>query len=313
MDSDLAKMMHIEKIKNDNHLLDHLHIHHKSLSAKIYPNLGGSLQELVVNDIIIIDGISDDDAGLEDYKATYKSSVLFPFPNRIKDGAYEFKGANYRFPVNEPAVNNAIHGLVYNKEFEVSATRSDQENASVALMYRSDGNEKGFPFPFELILTYTIDSSGNLSLQFDIKNTGENVFPYGLGWHPYFLADDLDHSRLSFPSKEFYVCDERSLPVKTTDSPLPENFEMASKKFDDAYSLHAGECTFESDAYALTLAFHGPDESYLQVYTPPHGKSIALEPMTCIANSFNSKLGLRELLPGTSASWKIEMALTIKS
>ncbi len=304
--------MHTDKISASNSLLNHIHIHHETLSAKIYPNLGGSIQELIVNKVKIIDGISNDQKGLDDYAVTYKSSVLFPFPNRIEDGSYKYMETKYRFPINEPSVNNAIHGLIYNKAFEISSIQSEEEISTVVLTYSSNGSTPGFPFPFELKLTYTIYATGNLKLRFDIANKGESPFPYGMGWHPYFMADPLHDSTLSFPSRDFYVCNKRSLPVNMTTSGLSETFKMDDSTFDDAYSLNRSECLFQSKSYNLKLDFDYPEGTFLQVYTPPHRKSIALEPMTCVANSFNNKIGLKELLPGTSDSWCIHLDLNVK-
>jgi len=303
--------MKIDKINNPNKLLEHIRISSDSLSAKIYPNLGGSLQELIVNKVNIIDGIRNDESGLKDYANSYKSSILFPFPNRIEDGAYEFMGETHQLPVNEPSVNNAIHGLVYNKEFEVTSMTSDKKWASLELTYNSNGSSVGFPFHFKLKLTYTISATGSMNLSFDLVNQGNLPFPYGMGWHPYFKTEQLTTSVLSFPSKDFYACNDRSLPVKTLKSALPSSFMMKDRKFDDAYSLHKSECGFETEPYKLNFDFDYPDGSYIQVYTPPHGKSIAIEPMTCVANSFNNGIGLKELLPGESDTWKIQMDLEI--
>ena len=304
--------MKIDKINNPNKLLEHIQISNENLSAKIYPNLGASLQELIVNKVNIIDGITNDESGLKDYANTYKSSILFPFPNRIEDGAYEFMGATHQFPVNELSVNNAIHGSVYNKEFKVTSMGSDENIATVAFTYNSNGSSAGFPFPFELKLTYKISATGSVTLSFDLVNQGNIPFPYGMGWHPYFKTEQLATSTLSFPSKDFYACDERSIPVKTLASALPSSFMMKDTKFDDAFSLHKSECSFNSKSYTLSFDFDCPDGAYLQVYTPPHGKSIAIEPMTCVANSFNNKIGLKELLPGKSDTWMIHMNLDIK-
>jgi len=304
--------MKIDKINNPNKLLEHIQISNENLSAKIYPNLGASMQELIVNKVNIIDGITNDESGLKDYANTYKSSILFPFPNRIEDGAYEFMGATHQFPVNELSVNNAIHGSVYNKEFKVTSMGSDENIATVAFTYNSNGSSAGFPFPFELKLTYKISATGSVTLSFDLVNQGNIPFPYGMGWHPYFKTEQLATSTLSFPSKDFYACDERSIPVKTLASALPSSFMMKDTKFDDAFSLHKSECSFNSKSYTLSFDFDCPDGAYLQVYTPPHGKSIAIEPMTCVANSFNNKIGLKELLPGKSDTWTIHMNLDIK-
>ena len=52
--------MHIEQVADSNKLLEYIHIKNEKVSAKIYPNLGGSLHELMINGLRIIDGISHD-------------------------------------------------------------------------------------------------------------------------------------------------------------------------------------------------------------------------------------------------------------
>jgi aldose 1-epimerase len=47
----------------------------------------------------------------------------------------------------------------------------------------------------------------------------------------------------------------------------------------------------------------GPDKfSYLQVFTPPYGRSVALEPMSCNVDAFNNGNGLKTLEPGAIIS-----------
>lgn len=305
--------MQISQINHKNNLLNHFHIHHKHLSVKIFPNLGGSIQELVANGTQIIDGITIDEDGLNDYKSTYKSSVLFPFPNRIEDGKYEYKGNSYQCEINEPAVNNAIHGLVYNKSFEMVECQIYEERAKIILRYTSDGNLPGFPFPFELDLVYRISFQGGLSLSLIAKNTGSEPFPYGMGWHPYFCSENLNDASFSFSSKNFYACNNRSIPFNTKDSELPEKFTLEDQTFDDAFSLNKARCDFNTDTYNLSLDFKYPEGTYLQIYTPPHRKNIAIEPMTCVANSFNNKFGFTELFPGDSDTWRIDLFYITKS
>src|SRR5438552_3379996 len=37
--------------------------------------------------------------------------ILFPFPNRIRDGRFTWEGKSYELPTNDPASKNAIHGF----------------------------------------------------------------------------------------------------------------------------------------------------------------------------------------------------------
>ncbi len=305
--------MQIDQISHSNNLLNHVHIHHKHLSVKIFPNLGGSVQELIVHGTQILDGIKVDESGLKDYKSTYKSSILFPFPNRIEDGVYEYNGVKYQCPINEPSVNNAIHGMVYDKPFDLIESELYDRRAKIILSYVSDGKLPGFPFPFELRLVYRISFHGALSLSFEVINTGNQSFPYGMGWHPYFHTNDLNKASFSFASQNFYACDNRSIPINTKDSELSEEFTMGENTFDDAFSLNTARCDFNTDKYNLSLGFKYPEGTYLQIYTPEHRQSIAIEPMTCIANSFNNKIGFTELAPGKTDTWRIDLFYLTKS
>ena len=303
--------MHIEQITDSNKLLESIHIKNEKVSAKIYPNLGGSLQELTINGLRIVDGISHDSEGLIDYESSYKSSILFPFPNRIEDGAYDYQGQSHQFPVNEKPLNNALHGLVYNKQFDLISAEANEDAATVVLSYASKGEEPGFPFPFELTLSYQISKEGDLVLTFDVENSGDTSFPVGMGWHPYFAVNNLGNCQLSFPSRDFYQCNNRNLPIQTIKSGLSKSFKMDDKTFDDAYSLDQATCQFSADQYTLELNFEHSEDTYLQVYTPPHRKNIAIEPMTTIANSFNNKIGFKELFPGEKDHWTIQLSVSL--
>lgn len=305
-------MIHIEQITNNNALLNHLHIFDKNLSCKIFPNLGASLQEFIFKTIVIIDGISIDEHGISDYATTYKSSILFPFPNRIKDGIYEFNNKEYHLTINEVQLNNAIHGLVFDKAFTVNKTIAEKEHAIIELSFKSNGKLKGFPFKFRLILTYIISSKGEIILHFKVINLDDSPFPFGLGWHPYFKSNALENSQISFSSKDHYNCSKRNIPIGIEKSKLPHSFTLDQQSFDDAYSLNKAIAKFEDEDYKLNLSFENNSDPYLQIYTPVHRKSIAIEPMTCTADSFNNKHGLQILSPKKSFDWKVKFNAIIK-
>ena len=41
-----------------------------------------------------------------------RGQVLIPWPNRVRDGRYMFRGRRHQLALTEPALSNAIHGLV---------------------------------------------------------------------------------------------------------------------------------------------------------------------------------------------------------
>src|SRR5688572_28942297 len=45
--------------------------------------------------------------------------ILFPFPNRIRDGRFAWNGEKYALPTNDPSGKNAIHGFACRKPWRV--------------------------------------------------------------------------------------------------------------------------------------------------------------------------------------------------
>jgi aldose 1-epimerase len=302
--------MQINQVSNPNTLLDYFHIFNDNVSCKVFPNLGASVQELTINSIPVIDGIDIDKSGLEDYKNTYKSSLLFPFPNRVQDGLYIFNQEPYRLNINEKPLNNTIHGLVFNKKFELEKSEAKDSEATLTLSYTSHGDLEGFPFSFKFSVSYFLNTSGKLTVLFSAENLGDKAFPFGFGWHPYFNCTTIANNSLTFKGKDQFINSERNIPIEFVPSKLKDTFLIKDQFFDDAFTLYTPAVQLEDENYSLDLDFKNNTDAYLQIYTPPHRKSIAIEPMTCPADAFNNKYGLKILQPKKSYAW--EMRLTIK-
>ena len=217
-------MWNLKETNYENSLLDYLHLSNGQLTAKIYPNLGGSLQQLTFKGVDIIDGILPDDTGPEDYRKTFKSSILFPFPNRVKDGTYSYGEHTYELSINDLHFNNAIHGLVHDQHFSYEIIENDSDKIILKLTYIADGSDIGFPFAYQLSLIYTFDRSGALELTFEVVNSGYQTFPFGIGWHPYFLSSDLSESRIAANFKDHFICPERMIPEEKEEARLEGHF-----------------------------------------------------------------------------------------
>jgi len=85
-----------------------------SVLGKIHLNQGASLQELTLGGKAIIQDLSP-----LNYQDSFASSILFPFANRIKDGAYSFNNEKFQLEKNQVEEQNALHGFVHNKRFKV--------------------------------------------------------------------------------------------------------------------------------------------------------------------------------------------------
>ena len=305
-------MFEVVQVTNSNALLNHVHVFNDKTSCKIFQNLGASLQELSFDAIPIIYGIEVSDEGIVDYQSINKSSLLFPFPGRIKNGKYDYNQQSFQLEQNEKNRSNAIHGLVYDKHFEVESTETSEVDATVVLSYDSKGTLVGFPFNFQLIITYLI-TNGSVELSATVKNKDEVSFPFGLGWHPYFKSEHLQNSSLSFSSDEQLVCNENQIPKSAKKNNLQQTFKLKNKFFDDSFILLEKEVKFKSENYSLNMNFSENSDAFLQIYTPEDRKSIAIEPMSCSPNAFNSGNGLKILQPDETYTWEVGLNFRLRS
>lgn len=277
---------------NHNHDLNILEIKDSNqlLCGEIHLNDGGSLQKLTLNGTNIIQDLTP-----LNYKDTYASSILFPFANRIKDGSYSFNGKNYQFEINQKEENNALHGLVYNKTFNVINKETNNDSATILLEYIEKNKAIGFPFTYSIQLKYVIKKD-TLSLAVSIKNTDSEAFPYTIGWHPYFLSDNLQKSNLSFDSNQKLIIGERNIATGIEEIKVQENLEIKDKKLDDCWALNSNKIKFNTPKYQLIIDSSAKN-NFLQLYTPPKLNTIAIEPTTGVSDSFNNKIGLEILNP----------------
>ena len=273
-----------------------------SLHAKIHLEQGASLQELTLNGHHLITSLEP-----LTYSTTYASSILFPFANRVKDGIYEFNAKNFQLDTNQKEENNALHGFIYNKTFQVIHYEISDNDAKITLEYIEKKKHKGFPYTYKIQLEYTF-SKNMVSLKFKVKNTSKKPFPFTLGWHPYFLSDDLHNSSLQFQSDKKLIIGDRNIGLQIESIKPTETFEIQDKQLDDCWVLNSGDIKFITPKYSLSIS-SSEKTNFLQLYTPPKLNTIAIEPTTGVSNSFNNKIGLQVLQPKKwhEVTWYLKM------
>ncbi|MGN6406413.1 aldose 1-epimerase family protein [Sinomonas sp.] len=258
----------------------------------------------------------------------YRGIVAAPWPNRIADGFYRFDGHYFHVPINEPERGCALHGLVLNRAWTVSSV--DERGIRFAL--ELDPGE-GYPSALQLEVAYALDdgdSSPESGLTWGVRarNSGQSPAPYGVCPHPYLVAGDspLDEWELEIPAGRFLeVTPDRLLPVAERDvESHPFDFRQArpigATEIDHAFtSIRFGDSGVAR--VAVRDRAHGTgvgmawDRScpWLQVHTAdkvapiPSRLGLAVEPMTCPPDAFNSGVDLIRLEPSATheARWRI--------
>lgn len=273
----------------------------KTTAAKICLEQGARLQELKFNNVFLIKEQPN-----FDYSTSYASSILFPFVSRIENGKYKFKGEEYQLNCND-AGKSALHGLVYNKKFELFELEEHPHCCFATFNHYEKNLSEGFPFTYFISITYTLFED-NLKINVTVKNTDEKAFPFTLGWHPYFYCDDTDESYLSFNSDKKVAFDDNLITKEVVDEKTSKIFKIDNKQLDDCFILNDNKVAFTTPAYKLEMT-QSSEKSFLQLYTPENLPVIAIEPMTGVSDSFNNKIGLQVLEPKRTyaVNWNLKI------
>ncbi len=291
--------------------------------ATIIPSCGAMLHAFTVinkgNTVNVIDSYTN----TADFKKNveskgFKGSKLSPFVCRMKNGQYNFAKTAYtidKFLLGK----NAIHGLLYDVPFTVTNKWANENGAGVLLKYNYTGNANGYPFKYTCAITYELKSGNNLRVTTTVTNTNKGIILMQDGWHPYFgFGNSIDDLLFEFQSKEILEFDEELLP---TGKLIPYQEFGSLKKIgattlDNCFTVNFAECqpmcVLRDTAKKLQVEIY-PDTSYpyLQIYTPPHRNSIAIENLSGAPDAFNNGMGVKTLSPNEVANFTTTYKITL--
>ena len=242
-------------------------------------------------------------------------AVLMPWPNRIRGGAYRFDGRDQQLPLSEAIKGNASHGLVRWVRWEVADLRPD----SVTLVHDLVP-QTGYPFELRFELRYLLEAGSGLAVHARAINVGSRRAPFGAGFHPYLdLGDhDVDHAKLLLPADTVLVVDDGLIPVgrrpvATTPYDIRQLRALGTLRLDHGFTDLVSDRAVVDTGDRRTEIWWEPTFGTIQVFTPEPARiganAIAIEPMTCPANAFNSGESLLVLAPDQewTGNWGIDV------
>jgi aldose 1-epimerase len=291
-------------------------------TVEILPSCGAMLHAFTVFNngelINVIDGYDNE----ADFKTNltgkgFKGSKLSPFVCRLKNGRYNFGQKEYttnKFFLDK----HAIHGLIYDAAFTVINKWDGEKSGGVTLSYQYTATDNGYPFKYTCAVTYELKSGDVLTVTTAITNNDEGIIPMQDGWHPYFtFGGSINDLQFEFQSKEIVEFDSGLVP---TGKLIPyEEFGSLKKigdtQLDNCFTVNFAECqpmcVLRDAAKKIQIEIH-PDKTYpyLQIYTPPHRNSIAIENLSGAPDAFNNGMGVTVLTPGETASFTTMYKIT---
>ena len=260
----------------------------------------------------IIDNYRTPEEIEEQLSKSYKSSKLSPFVCRIPEGKYRWIDKDYEV-TNKFSDGSAIHGLLYNKPFLVGDEYVSDELASIRLKYHYKRNDPGYPFDYTCEIVYMLHPDAVLQVETTILNLDPHTIPIADGWHPYFtLGGKIDTYEMQFASESMLQFDEKLIPTGQiiNDPSFKEPALIKDRKFDNCFLLLIEEgqpcCVVHNPENGLSLSFFvNNNYPYLQIYTPDHRNSIAIENLSGAPDCFNNGMGLKSILPRHSETFNV--------
>jgi aldose 1-epimerase len=283
----------------------------------VVTEVGGSLRAYVVDGADVVDGFAEHESS-----TAGRGQILAPWPNRLADGRYEFEGVAGRASLDEPDRGNAIHGLV--RWLRWAPTARTRSSVTLACTLSP---QPAYPWWLELSIEYALGDDG-LTVTVVSSNRSETPAPFGIGFHPYVTVGtpSIDQALVRIPARRRLVADDRGLPTGETDV-ADTDFDLRSARVLGDTELDTCFTDLErTDDDRVSVDLAAPAESrlvsiwadrvfgYLMVYTghtldpvERRRQGLAIEPMTCPPNAFQSGRDVVRLDPDSrwTGSWGI--------
>ncbi len=308
--------------------------HEAALGATIWPAVGCQCLGFKASWNGVVLNFLASPPDLDSFRAEplyFGNPILFPFPNRIRNGKFTFDGRVVELPCNEQKLGNAAHGLVFTRPWRIVGSGAEtSKGAWVRCRFRlHDFPEisKAWPFPFEVDYTYRI-RDGRLENAVVARNTGSQAMPLGLGLHPWFrlpLAPNgrRDACQLEAPVHEVWELADLIPTGRIVPAPVGKDLRGGVRidqlDFDDVYAGLRNNAEFgdwtevrytDPDAGAQMLVRCDPSFRQLVVHAPLGRPVVCIEPYSCVTDAFNLEsrgvdAGMEVLLPGQE--WRAEV------
>jgi aldose 1-epimerase len=260
---------------------------------------------------------------ISDYTGT---PVLYPTPNRVRNGMFQYNGVIYnQVKRGEPVFE---HGLVHNEPWQFNDP--DVRDDSVSLKTWIDFNPKtdvfaAFPFIHRLSMEFTLLEDG-VEVMYSIENKDDREIPFGFGVHPYFMKlSGESETLIRLPAN--YVMDYTSdllptgrlIEVDDTIYDIKKETKISALDLDHVFTgISEGkyaEIKYSSLGMKVELQA-SEDFTHLVLYSPAGKEFFCVENQTCSTDAhnlfergFKSQSGLKFVSPGKTRQGTVKYAV----
>jgi aldose 1-epimerase len=223
---------------------------------------------------------------------------LVPFVNRVRGGAFTFRGREIALSPNMPGDPSPLHGQGWLAPWTVESAREGEAE----LLFRHEPGE--WPWAYEARQIFQLDGDG-LSLALVCRNLSDGPMPCGLGQHPYFPC--TAETRLDTEVTHVWTIDEQVLPVEKVPAAGRyglQNRLVCGQCLDHGFGGWSGSAAMNTPGAPFEIRLSCPQARFFQLYSPIEGGLYVAEPVTHANAAMNApeaewpELGLQVLQPG---------------
>ena len=242
--------------------------------------------------------------------------ILFPFPNRIEDAMWTWNGQTRL--QKKDGIPIQLHSLIYDEtSFEYYKPQVTDDFVILKTNLTVDESHpiyKGYPFCFSLNINFILSCDG-LKIEYELENKGDEVMPYGMGFHPYFnklsgenntkilipcdyhyeLRDDVDFEFFNKVPDGLGMTGNvlptgNLLKTKDTEFDILTPKSIGDLDLDTVYTNldknPVAEIDYMDNGFKILISCSDEFKHYV-VYTPKGKPFFCIEPQTCSTDAIN--------------------------
>lgn len=264
-----------------------------ALACELEPRLGGCIAGLWLGDVPVLRSTP---AGHLTSARQAGCYPLVPYSNRIAQATLVWQGTQHPLVRNDGAEPHAIHGIGWQRPWEV--LESDEHSALLSYEHRPDS---AWPFAFDCSQTVQVRDR-TLALTLSLTNQSPHSAPAGLGWHPYFVK--RARSRIAFEASGRWDMGPDKLPTQRRPA-HGLDADCAFLDVDHCFDGWSGAVQLRDELLRTCIT---SSLTRLVVFTNDTRDFVAIEPVSHVNNALNliqagadaAQLGLVTLQPGES-------------
>ncbi|PRA26200.1 aldose epimerase family protein [Pseudomonas poae] len=256
-----------------------LTLHNEVWSLELLPQWGGRVASLRAGELQVFTPLKADSFDPLNWPRG-GAYPLLPYSNRLRNARLTHAGIVHALPAHPAARPHTLHGVSHTLPWDVI------EHSATHALLAVDYSGEHWPWPVRFQQRFELDGN-RVHLQLSVTNLGHTSMPAGLGLHPYFQRHH--GMTVQFAPARAWDIDADYLPTGT----VRELGEPVVLPADVAHEVAVygsgwdGRLQLDYAEGRVLLVAEQPLE-HLVVFAPPGAPYLCLEPVSHVADAFNS-------------------------